>query len=87
MAKFGEGFPLRAMVAVTRPRAGTDFGHECYGRKTEQYTGGPRGCHDAGRAREPVAGPESQQARRLAGVLDDTRHRARPGRAGAQSLW
>lgn len=74
MARFRGGFPLPAIVAVKRPRAGTDSGHECYERKTEQYTGGPRGCHDTGRAGEPVAGPESQQARRLSGVLDDTRH-------------
>ena len=72
-ARFRGGFP-QAIVAVTRPRAGTDVGHECCGRKTREYTGGSRGCHDAGPAREPVAGPESQWGRPSAGVLDHARY-------------
>ncbi len=53
----GGSSPLPATVLVTRPRAGTDFGRECCGRKIVQYSCGTCGCHDAGLGRVPVAAP------------------------------
>jgi hypothetical protein len=43
------------MVPATRPRAGTDVGHECCGQKPGQYNCGTRGCHDADPGGVPLA--------------------------------